>query len=275
MQRFPFGMSNRSSLQTGRVLGSNREMRDAFRAHFSDRFTRCLELPVQKFHSYLADFPHLWEAEASSCEGVVTECEVRDALIQVGRNKSPGLDGLPDGVYLGLLHMFVPILTDMFNHWFALGAIPVSVTNGEITLLKKSGGHVWEDLDCYKPIALLNTELKILARVLANRLQLVISDLIGPKQNYAAKARPIQNNLDLVSEILEGLEDSTEATLINLDQSKAFDSVDHRFLATVLETTGFQPKFRKWISMMYYNLQTVVPVNWKRSEAFVIERSVR
>ena len=50
-------------------------------------------------------------------------------------------------------------------------------------------------------------------------------------------------------EVLEGLEDDTEAALINLDQSKAFDKVDHRFLATVMKTAGFKPEFRKWISI--------------------------
>ena len=117
--------------------------------------------------SDLADFPRLGAAEAASCEGVVTECEVRDALKQVGLNKSPGLDGLPYEVYLRMSHMFVPILTDMFNHWFTQGAIPGSVTKGVITLLKKGGRHVWEGLDDYRPITLLNTELKILARGLS------------------------------------------------------------------------------------------------------------
>ena len=74
--------------------------------------------------------------------GVVTECEVRDALKQVGLNKLPGLEGLLYEVYLRLPHMFVPILTDMFNHWFAQGATPGSVTKGGITLLTKGGGHV-------------------------------------------------------------------------------------------------------------------------------------
>ena len=133
--------------------------------------------------------PRLAAAETDSCEGVVTKCEVRDPLKQVGRNKSPGLDGLPYEVYLRLPHIFVPILTDMFNHWFAQGAIPGSVTKGVITLLKKSGRHVWEGLDDYRPITLLNTELKILARVLANRLQLVSSDQIGPELTYAVKGR--------------------------------------------------------------------------------------
>ena len=145
--------------------------------------------------------------------------------------------------------MFVPILTDMFNHWFAQGAIPGSVTKGVITLLKKGGRHVWEGLDDYRPITLLNTELKILA----NRLQLVISDLIGPEQTFAVKGRSIQDNLHFIREVLEGIKDDTEAELISLDQSKAFDRVDHRFLASVLETAGFKLEFRRWISMMYHN----------------------
>ena len=102
----------------GRMLRSNRKMREAFWAHFRHRFARCPDIPVQEFRSYLADFPRLGEAEAASCEGLVTECEVRNALKLVGLNKSPGLDGLPYEGCLRMAHMFVPILTDVFNHWF-------------------------------------------------------------------------------------------------------------------------------------------------------------
>ena len=101
-----------------------------------------------------------------------------------------------------------------------------------------------------------NSELKILA----NRLQLFFSDLIGPEQNYTVKGRSIQDNLHLVREILERLKYDTEAALINLDQSKAFDRVDHQFLATVFETTEFEPEFHKWI-MLYHNPQAVVQLN--------------
>ena len=43
--------------------------------------------------------------------------------------------------------MFVPILTDMFNHWFARGTIPSSITKGVITLLKKEGRQFRGELD--------------------------------------------------------------------------------------------------------------------------------
>ena len=85
------------------------------------------------------------------------------------------------------------------------------------------------------------------------------------------KGRSIVDNLHLVREVLEGLKDDTKATQINLDQSKAFHRVDHRFLATVLETAGFQPEFCKWIVILYHNPHAVVQVNGERSEAFALE----
>ena len=90
MRRFSLRYIDSVKSPDGRVVRSNREMRDAFRVHFRDRLTRYPDLPLQEFRSYLADLPRLGEAEAASREGVVTECEVCDALKQVGLNKSPG-----------------------------------------------------------------------------------------------------------------------------------------------------------------------------------------
>ena len=109
---FPAGKS-----LDGHMLRSNREMCDAFRAHFYDRFAHSPDIPLQEFCRYLADLPRLRGAEVALCEDVITECEVHDALKRVGLNKSPGQDGLPYEVYLRLPHMFVPILMDVFNHW--------------------------------------------------------------------------------------------------------------------------------------------------------------
>ena len=161
LQRFPGRYIDSVKFPDGHVQRSNHERRDTFRAHFRDRFALCPDLPLQDFRS------NLGAGEAAGCKGVVSECEVRNASKQVGVNKSPELVCLPYEVYLRLPRMFVPILTDMFNHWFAQGAIPGSVTKAVITLVKKGGRYVWEGLDDYRPITLLNTELKILARVLS------------------------------------------------------------------------------------------------------------
>ena len=64
---------------------------------------------------------------------------------------------------------------------------------------------------------------------------------MGPEQNYAVKGKSIQNNFHLFREIIEGIEDNTDATLISFDQCKAFNRVNYRFLAAVLVTAGFKP----------------------------------
>ena len=77
LRRFPCWYIECINAPDGRVLRSSREIREAFRTHFRDRFARCPGLQAQEFRDYLADFPRLGEAEAASCEGAVTECEVR------------------------------------------------------------------------------------------------------------------------------------------------------------------------------------------------------
>ena len=179
-------------------------MREAFR----DRFARLLWVSQQ-----FSRLPRLQEAEATGCGGLVTECEVHDALKLVRLIKSPGLDGLPYEVYFRMSYMFVPVLMGMFNHWLAHWATPGTIIKEMITLLKKGGRQFLEKLDNYRPITLLNIELKIL--VLVNWLQLVVSDLIGPVQNYAMKGSSVQDNLHFIWGILEEIEDDAEDALIS------------------------------------------------------------
>ena len=87
LRRFPCRYIECVKSPDRRVLRSKNEIREAFRAHFRNRFACCPDLQVQDYHNYLADYPRFGEAEAASCEGVVTECEVRNALKQVGLNK--------------------------------------------------------------------------------------------------------------------------------------------------------------------------------------------
>ena len=59
VRRFPGRNIDSVKSLDGHVLRSNREVRDAFRAHFCDRFARCPDLPLREFRSYLVDFPAL------------------------------------------------------------------------------------------------------------------------------------------------------------------------------------------------------------------------
>ena len=144
------------------------------RSHFRDCFVRCSDPPFQEFRSYLADFPRIREADAVGCEGLVTKYKFRDALKHFNLNKSPKRRFTLRSVLEAVPHCCA-YSDEYVQPLVRQRPIPGSATKGVIILLKKGGRHVWKTLDDNRPITLLNTELKILARVLANRLQLFIS----------------------------------------------------------------------------------------------------
>ena len=93
-------------------------------------------------------------------------------------------------------------------------------------------------------------------------MQTVLPSLICPEQTCAVKGRTIQDSLHLVRTIVEKVDGN--AALINLDQSKAFDRVDHAFLEAVLSSAGFGVDFRTWIRLLYASPGVMVEVNGVR-----------
>ena len=52
VRRFPDRYIASVKTADGQLLHSSREMRDAFRAHFRDRFARCPDLPIRENRSF-------------------------------------------------------------------------------------------------------------------------------------------------------------------------------------------------------------------------------
>ena len=214
-----------------------------FQQYFLKLFTREPGLSSAQFDTYLANFPCLSATEAAGCEGCITEDEVWKAMKSVGLDKSPGINGLPYEVYLRL---FVPLLATIYNNWMRQGSIPRRFTRGIVKLLRKNK-HGGDGISNFCPLTMLNTDLKILVKMLANRSQTVLPSLICPEQTCAVKCRTIQDSLHLVCTIIEKV---GNGALINLDQSKAFDRVDHGFLEFVLSAAGFRLHFCTWIHLL-------------------------
>ena len=242
-----------------------------FRQYFLKLFTMEPGLSSAQFDTYLANFPCLSATEAAGCEGRIKKEEIREALMSVGLDKSPGIDGLPYEVYLRLSHMFVPLLATIYDNWMRQGTIPRRFTRDIVKLLCKNK-HGEDGISNFRSLRMLNTDLKILAKILENRLQTVLPSLICPEQTCAVKGRTIQDSLYLVRTIVEKVDGN--AVLINLDQSKAFDRVDHAFLEAVLSAAGFGLHFRTWIRLLYVSPEVVVEVNEVRLEPFTLTRSI-
>ena len=61
-------------------LRTDQEIREVFHSHLLDYFARLLDLLVNEFSGYLADFYRFQMGEVTSCEESVTDCEVHDEL---------------------------------------------------------------------------------------------------------------------------------------------------------------------------------------------------
>ena len=151
------------------------------------------------------------------------------------------------------------------------GSIPRRFTRGIVKLLRKNK-HGGDGISNFHLLTMLNTDLEILAKTLANCLQTVLPSLICPEQTCAVKGRTIQNSLHLVRTIVEKVDGN--ATLINLDQSKAFDRVDHAFLEAVLSVAGFRLHFCAWIHLLFASTGVMVVVNGVRLEPYTLTQSI-
>ena len=141
-----------------------------------------------------------------------------------------------------------------------------------ITCIYKKGNM--EDITNWRPISLLNYDYIILAKILANRLQGSLDDLISKEETAAVKGRTIIENLQINRDIISFANtNNLEASIITLDQEKAFDRVDRKFLLKTLKKFGYGPKMISIIEALYNNIEAQIKINGNLSQSFPIDRS--
>ena len=86
---------------------------------------------------------------------------------------------------------------------------------------------------------MLNTDVKILSKALAQRLKKTLPFLISTNQSAYVDWRFISEGVRLISDLLE-ISDTLklDGLLATIDIQKAFDSVDHAFVISTLERYG-------------------------------------
>ena len=218
--------------------------------------------------------PRLTDIDKLSCEGQITNSECKKALVGMMNNKCPSVSGFSKEF---LLH-FWPELGDMVvryvNEAKDKGVLFSTQRRGVITLMPKKGDQRF--LKNKRAICLLDIIYKTVAKVLANRLMLVIGRLVAPDQTGSIRGRFIGTNLRTISDVIHYCNsDRVEGILMALDFRNAFNTVEHEFVYSTLKTFNFGVDFISFVRMLYCETELAVINNGFTSHWFKTTRGLQ
>jgi hypothetical protein len=206
----------------------------------------------------------------------VSEAEVLAALQRMARGKAPGADGIRVDMWAALRSEAVPLLARLLSAVGRTKQAPVGFDTGVIVSIYKGGGADRSDPANYRPIALLDSDYKVLATVLAARVTPVLQRLIGPEQCAFLPQRGIGSSILFLQVLPAVLRARKQAAVVAfLDFRKAYDTVDRLFLREVLDIVGLGGGFGSWVDTLLADTKAVALVNGWQSRAVPIQAGVR
>ena len=162
-----------------------------------------------------------------------------------------------------------------YHDAFENGFLTKTQKQGVLCLIPKKGKDLTK-LESWRPLSILNTDYKILAKVLAKRLKLGLNEIINPDQIGYMEGRFCGENIRLIADMIEFCKiNKTNCIILLADFEKAFDKINWNFLHNCLGHFGFGDVFRKWISILYCDIESCVTNNGHQSEYFKISRGIR
>ena len=221
------------------------------------------------------EIPKLTKEEQDLMEHDLSIEEIKNAIKCFQKGKTPGDDGFSVEFYETFIELIGSNLLDSYNEAFQENKLSISQRRGIINLVPK-GDENLNDLRNWRPITLLNVDYKILARIIAIRMEPFLPKLIHPDQTGFIKGRYIGQNIRLLSDLMSYTESNKiPGIFLFVDFEKAFDSLEWDFLYRALKAFNFGPAIRKWIKILYKDIESGVINGGYMTNYFKISRGVR
>jgi hypothetical protein len=153
------------------------------------------------------------------------------------------------------------------------GKLAKGINTTFIVLIPKVGNP--QRLNDFRLISLVGSLYKIIAKLLANRLRLVISSVVSETQSAFIKNWQILDGILIANEVVdEARKLKKKLMLFKVDFKKAYDSVDWGYLDTVMKCMSFSVLWWKWIRECVGAATTSVLVNESPTEEFHLHRGL-
>nr|GEV75170.1 RNA-directed DNA polymerase, eukaryota [Tanacetum cinerariifolium] len=211
-------LSIRGVLTAGSWIENPILVKNEFLNHFKNRFER-----LKKVRLILnTDFPcKLTSIQQSDMESEVSNEEIKRTLIKKD-------------------------VVSAVKHFFQSGSIPKGCNSSFIGLIPKSPDV--KMVKEFRPISLIGSLYKIIAKIFANRLMLVLGDIVNEVQSDFVMDRQILDGLFILNKIFQWCKSKKKHSFIfKVDFEKAYDSVRWDYLDDVLKKFGFVERWCGWI----------------------------
>eukprot|EP00775_Hariotina_reticulata_P015037 gene15037-biopygen719 len=190
-------------------------------------------------------------------DGSIQEDEAEAALRSLPRGKAPGSDGLTYEFYAALWSEVGDWMIAAFNQRPYLHGpqqqpqLSASQRLGLIVLIYKGSGQHRADPNSYRPITLLNCDVKIVAKVQVLRLGSVLPSVIDPTQTAFVPGRQIADNVLYHLEEVDYLQQERQpGVILFLDFAKAYDRLNRTWIQLCMQRMGFPPGSIRWVQLL-------------------------
>ncbi|PNH01965.1 Transposon TX1 uncharacterized protein [Tetrabaena socialis] len=214
------------------------------------------------------------EAQGELGRPEVPSIAVARALRATPHGKAPGRNGLPADLYTVFSRQFSPSLATLYTAIGTTGTMPARFTDGIITVLFKKG--VPTEPGNYRPITLLNTDYRNLAKVLTTRLGPALHAAIAAKQTAFLPCCLIGTNIFALRHVLHLLKrQGWSAIIAFLDFAKAYDTVHRHLLLVAMAELGGTELLQKWVCTLLSATQAQAQVGGRLSQPVSMAAGVR
>ncbi len=197
----------------------------------------------------------------------ISEEEVLGAINSLQNNKAPGPDGFPIEYFKVFAKKLLSPLTNMIREALDNQVLPYSLEVATITLLLKPGKDQ-QECGSYRPLSLLNSDYKVLSKLIALRLENVTPKIIKNRQG-ADNVRRLFHVIDAAQKREHPM------MIVSMDAEKAFDRIEPNFLTCTLRAMNFGDTFIQYIKTLFTDPKAQIVTNGVLSDAFSLSRGCR
>ncbi|GJY33366.1 RNA-directed DNA polymerase, eukaryota [Tanacetum coccineum] len=220
----------RGIMVDGIWVDNPKSVKREFLDHFSKRFCK----PDDMRATLTMEFPNrLHPDQSRDLEMSISNEEIKKVVWECGTDKAPGPGGFTFGFFQHFWYIVEKDVCNAVSCFFTHDDLPIGCNSSFIALiLKIPDANLVKD---FRPISLIGSVYKIIAKILSNRLVNVLGGIVSEVQSAFVANRQILDGPFFLNEVIQWCKAEKKQTLIfKVDFEKAYDSVRWDFLDDVL-----------------------------------------